>query len=172
MKTSELRQSILQVAVQGKLVPQNLHDEPASELLERIRAEKSKLIKEGKIKKEKPLPLVTEDEVPYDLPEGWVWCRLGDLGITQTGTTPSENKQIYLGDYIPFIKPADITNYGIDYFNEGLSEKGLELGRLIIAPAVVMVCIGGSIGKCFYTDKNISCNQQINAITPYFKEMT
>lgn len=74
-----LPKSILQAAVQGKLVPQNIHDEPASELLKRIQAEKARLVKEGKIKKEKPLPPITEDEIPYDLPDGWEWCRLGDL---------------------------------------------------------------------------------------------
>jgi len=79
MKAAELRQSILQAAVQGKLVPQNVHDEPASVLLERIYAEKERLIKEGKIKKEKPLPPIAEDEIPYDLPEGWVWCRIGEI---------------------------------------------------------------------------------------------
>jgi len=79
MKAAELRKSILQAAVQGKLVPQDIHDEPASVLLKRIRAEKERLVKEGKIKKEKPLPPISEDETPYDLPEGWVWCRLGEL---------------------------------------------------------------------------------------------
>ncbi|HZH72753.1 MAG TPA: restriction endonuclease subunit S [Mariniphaga sp.] len=79
MKAAELRQSILQAAVQGKLVPQDIHDEPASVLLERIRAEKARLVKEGKIKKEKPLLPIVEDEIPYDLPEGWIWCRLREL---------------------------------------------------------------------------------------------
>jgi type I restriction enzyme S subunit len=74
-----LSKSILQAAVQGKLVPQNIHDEPATELLKRIQLEKKRLIRDGKIKKEKPLPLIAEDEVPYDLPDGWVWCRLGEL---------------------------------------------------------------------------------------------
>jgi type I restriction enzyme S subunit len=79
MKAAELRKSILQAAVQGKLVPQDIHDEPASVLLERIRDEKARLVKEGKIKKEKPLLPIIEDEIPYDLPEGWIWCRLGEL---------------------------------------------------------------------------------------------
>jgi type I restriction enzyme S subunit len=79
MKAAELRKSILQAAVQGKLVPQDIHDEPASVLLERIRDEKARLVKEGKIKKEKPLLPIIEDEIPYDLPDGWIWCRLGEL---------------------------------------------------------------------------------------------
>lgn len=79
MKAAELRQSILQAAVQGKLVPQNPDDKPASELLKCIDQEKIQLIKEGKIKKEKPLPLIAKDEIPFDLPEGWVWCRVGNI---------------------------------------------------------------------------------------------
>jgi type I restriction enzyme, S subunit len=77
----ELKQAILQLAVMGKLVPQNPDDEPASELLKKIKAEKERLIKEGKIKKQKPLPKITEDEIPFKLPGGWIWCRLGDAGI-------------------------------------------------------------------------------------------
>lgn len=73
---TDLRTSILQYAVQGKLVEQNPQDEPASELLKRIKAEKEQLIKDGKIKKEKSLPSITQDEIPYDLPQGWEWVRL------------------------------------------------------------------------------------------------
>ena len=75
----QIRQSILQYAVQGKLVPQNSNDEPASELLKRIKAEKEQLIKDGKIKKEKPIPPITEDEIPYELPQGWEWVKLGEI---------------------------------------------------------------------------------------------
>lgn len=74
-----LRQSILQEAVQGKLVPQDKRDEPASELLKKIKTEKEALQKAGKLKKEKPLPPVTAEEMPFALPEGWVWCRLGEI---------------------------------------------------------------------------------------------
>ena len=79
MKAADLRKSILQAAVQGKLVPQNPHDEPATKLLERIRKEKAQLAKEGKIKKEKPLPPISEEEIPFNLPDGWAWCRFGDI---------------------------------------------------------------------------------------------
>ena len=75
----QIRQSILQYAVQGKLIEQNPQDEPASELLKRIKAEKEQLIKEGKIKKAPPLPPITQDEIPYELPQCWVWVRLGDF---------------------------------------------------------------------------------------------
>jgi type I restriction enzyme S subunit len=74
-----LKQTLLQLAVMGKLVPQDPNDEPASELLKRIQAEKTKLIAEGKIKKDKPLAEITEEEKPFDLPVGWEWVRLADL---------------------------------------------------------------------------------------------
>ena len=79
MKAKDLRSSILQLAISGKLVPQNPDDEPASVLLAKIRAEKAKLVKEGKIKKQKPLPPVTEDEKPFDIPDSWVWVRIDDI---------------------------------------------------------------------------------------------
>jgi type I restriction enzyme, S subunit len=75
----QLRQAFLREAMQGKLVPQNPNDEPASVLLEKIKAEKERLIKEKKIKKQKPMPPITEEEILFEIPENWVWCRLGEL---------------------------------------------------------------------------------------------
>jgi type I restriction enzyme S subunit len=75
----KLRELILDLAVRGKLVPQDANDEPAAVLLERIKKEKERLVKEGKIKKSKPLPEITPDEIPYNLPENWEWVRLGDI---------------------------------------------------------------------------------------------
>jgi len=103
----KLREMILQLAVQGKLVPQDPKDEPASVLLEKIKAEKERLLKEGKIKKSKSLPSIKLGEIPYEIPIGWEWIRLGEMGFTQTGTTPSKSNPAYFGKYIPFIKPAD-----------------------------------------------------------------
>lgn len=74
-----LKQTILQLAVMGKLVPQDPNDEPASELLKRIEQEKAQLVKDGKIKKQKPLPPISDEEKPFELPEGWEWCRLSEL---------------------------------------------------------------------------------------------
>ena len=164
---NKLRQAILQLAVQGKLVPQDPKDEPASVLLEQIKAEKERLIKEKKIKHTKPLPPIKSDEIPYELPDGWEWVRLGGIGFTQTGTTPSKSKPAYFGKYIPFIKPADILENSVNYENEGLSKQGLNQGRMIENNSVLMVCIGGSIGKVNFIERPCSCNQQINTITPY-----
>ncbi|EIB4945507.1 restriction endonuclease subunit S [Escherichia coli] len=91
----KLRELILELAVRGKLVPQDPNDEPASELLKRIAAEKAELVKQGKIKKQKPLPEISEEEKPFELPEGWEWVRLGDFtniirGITFPGNEKSQ----------------------------------------------------------------------------------
>ncbi|WP_338935221.1 restriction endonuclease subunit S [Lactobacillus helveticus] len=76
-----LREKILDLAMRGKLVPQDPNDEPASVLLEKIKAEKAELIKEKKIKKTKPLPPITDDEKPFDIPDSWEWVRLGDVNF-------------------------------------------------------------------------------------------
>ena len=113
MTGQQLKNSILQMAVQGKLVPQDPNDEPASVLLERIRAEKEKLIKEGKIKKEKnpsvifrgadnlPYekvgknePICIADEVPFDIPESWEWVTLKQIAVTALGKTLDKSKNI------------------------------------------------------------------------------
>ena len=81
MIAEKLRKSILQAAIQGKLTEQLSDDGDARELLAEIKAEKARLVKEGKIKKEKPLPEIAEEEIPFDIPEKWCWVRLGDLSI-------------------------------------------------------------------------------------------
>lgn len=81
MKTQDLKNSILQLAIQGKLVAQDKNDEPAEVLYAKIQAEKQKLIKEGKIKKDKPLPPITEDEIPFPIPPTWKWVQLSNLGL-------------------------------------------------------------------------------------------
>lgn len=164
---AELRKAILQLAVMGKLVQQNPNDPPTSQLLKEIDAEKKQLMKEGKIKAPKPMPEIKPDEMPYALPQGWEWVRLGDLGISQTGTTPPSKDQENYGNHIPFIGPGDIKNNEITYTGGGLSEIGIAKGRLIAKESVLMVCIGGSIGKHAVNDRDVTCNQQINTLTPY-----
>ncbi len=161
----KLRSTILQLAVQGKLVPQDPDDEPASALFERVKKDKPKLVRGKKSRKTEPNLPFDEESLPFTLPSSWLWCRLVDLGITQTGTTPPTSKAEYFGNDYPFIKPADITNNGINYEKDGLSTLGVEVGRLVPADSVLMVSIGGSIGKVGIVDRECSCNQQINYIT-------
>lgn len=90
-----LKQTILQLAVMGKLVPQDHNDESASEVLKRIEQEKAQLVKEGKIKKQKPLPPISDDEKPFELPQGWEWCRIIEIAQVGTGATPSRDNPDY-----------------------------------------------------------------------------
>ena len=99
--------------------------------------------------------------------KGWVERRLGELGETLTGMTPSTKDKSNFGDYMPFVKPGDIAPFSqIQFRAEGLSQKGVGLSRLIKKDSVLMVCIGASIGKTGYADRDCTCNQQINALTP------
>jgi type I restriction enzyme S subunit len=157
MKASELRQSILQAAVQGKLVPQELHDEPASTLLERIRDGKIKLIKQDRIKKDKSLPPINKDEIPYDLPDGWVWCRLEEVTIfVATGPFGSMlHKSDYVNAGIPVVNPANIQNGSIVPSDKMLVDE-LTRDRLrsyILHEDDIVVARRGDLGRCAIVSK-------------------
>ena len=166
-----LKQTLLQLAVMGKLAPQDPNDEPASELLKRIQAEKAKLIAEGKIKKDKPLAEITEEEKPFELPVGWAWVRLAVIGFSRTGRTPStQNSSLYDGP-IPFIGPGQITlACELLPTDKWLSEAGRKETTIAKTGDILMVCIGGSIGKSAIADKEMGFNQQINCISPLYVE--
>ncbi|TCN67674.1 restriction endonuclease subunit S [Acetobacteroides hydrogenigenes] len=112
----QLRQAFLREAMQGKLVPQDPNDEPASVLLEKIKVEKERLIKEKKIKKDKPLPPITEDEIPYELPEGWIWCR-GDFLAKYIDPHPSHRTPSESKDGVPYVAMKDIQSDGTINFS-------------------------------------------------------
>lgn len=100
--------------------------------------------------------------------EGWEEKMLKEIGIAQTGTTPKTVDKGNYGNYIPFIKPADIDIEGdgdVRYNNEGLSQQGLKSARKIQKDSILMVCIGATIGKVGIVDRDVSCNQQINTLT-------
>jgi type I restriction enzyme S subunit len=160
-----LKQTLLQLAVMGKLVPQDPGDEPASELLKRIAEEKARLVAEGKIRKQKPLAEIGEEERPLELPEGWEWVRLGGLGLTSTGKTPSTSNPKFFGGEIPFIGPGQISVEGaISGPEKWLTELGVGESSLADVGDILMVCIGGSIGKGAIADRQMAFNQQINSI--------
>ena len=135
MKAQDLKKSILQYAMQGKLVPQAPNDEPASELLKRIKAEKEQLIKDGKIKKEKPFPPITQDEIPYDLPQGWQWVRLGEITSIARGGSPRPIQAYLTNDAngIPWIKIGDTQKNGkyINSTKEYIIPEGISKSRLV-----------------------------------------
>ena len=108
MTPQELRTSILQLAIQGKLVPQLPEEGTGEELFQQIQAEKQALIKAGKIKKEKPLPEIAENEIPFDIPESWKWVRIGSLLhklVDGTHRTPK-----YTTSGIPFVSVRNMSN--------------------------------------------------------------
>ncbi|WP_042860556.1 restriction endonuclease subunit S [Dickeya sp. NCPPB 3274] len=109
-----LKQTILQLAVMGKLVPQDPNDEPASELLKRIEQEKAQLVKQGKIKKQKPLPPVSDEEKPFELPEGWKWCRFEDIVDIQSGITKGRNLVGRELISVPYLRVANVQRGYLD----------------------------------------------------------
>ena len=187
MTGQQLKNSILQMAVQGKLVPQDPNDEPASVLLERIRAEKEQLIKEGKIKKEKnpsvifrgadnlPYekvgknePVCIADEVPFDIPESWEWVRLGEIFQHNTGKAlNSSNKSGVLLEYITtsnlYWDRFELENLRSMYFTEN------EIEKCQVSKGDLLVCEGGDIGRAaiWLKDYKICIQNHIHRLCSY-----
>ena len=162
MTAQQLKASILQLAIQGKLVPQNPSDEPASDLLKRIKAEKAALIKSGKLKKEKPLPPISEDEIPFDIPESWEWVRLGNIGTWKAGATPSRNDdKYYKGGTIPWLKTGDLNDGYITSIPEFITEKALAETSVQLNPvgSVLIAMYGATIGKLGILQIEATTNQ-------------
>jgi type I restriction enzyme S subunit len=131
----KLRQAILQLAVMGKLVPQDANDEPAAVLLERIKKEKERLVKEGKVKKEKSLPAIKDDEIPFDLPIGWEWVRVIDIVDIGTGSTPATTNPEYYGGNIPWYTSSATNNYIAEKPQVFITEKALKETNCKIFPS-------------------------------------
>ncbi len=166
MTPEQLKSSILQYAIQGKLVEQRLEDGNAKELYEEIQKKKKELVKQRKIKKQKIFDQIKEDEIPFNIPQNWVWVRINTIGITQTGNTPKKSNKEYFGTEVPFLGPGDIQNGNVNYKNQGLSNEGKKVARITPKNSILQVCIGGSIGKCALVDREVAFNQQINSIYP------
>ena len=183
MKAEQLRKSILQLAIQGKLVPQDPADEPASVFLERIRAEKQRLIKEGKIKKDKGDSVIFKgddncyyektgsevknitDEIPFDIPDSWCWTRLGNLITIISGV--SYDKKDVCNNGIRILRGGNVNDLKITTFPEDifLPEKYYDTDKQIRKNDIIVVASTGSktvIGKAGYVDIDIF-NTQIGA---------
>ncbi len=166
---SRLRELILKLAMQGKLVPQDPNDTPANELLRSIEAEKNRLVKERKIKAPKVLPEITASDEPYSLPHGWHWIRLGAIGNIFNGNSinASEKESKYDGvEGLPYIATKDV-GYGfdsLDYDNGICIPLGEEKFRVAHQGAVLMCAEGGSAGKkCGLTDRDICFGNKLFA---------
>jgi type I restriction enzyme, S subunit len=130
-----LKQTLLQLAVMGKLVPQDLNDEPASELLKRIQAEKAKLIAEGKLKKEKPLAPINDEHKPFELALGWCWARFPELGEFARGKSkhrPRNDPSLFNPPIYPLVQTGEVarSEYLIKEYHSKYSELGLEQSRM------------------------------------------
>ena len=170
MNTKALRQKILDLAIHGKLVPQDPNDEPASVLLERIRVEKERLIKEGKIKKPKKSKAACDKpHYPFELPKGWVWTTLGEIGSWQSGATPSRMNKDYYGGNIPWLKTGDLNDGTITYIPEYITQRALEETSVRLNPkgSVLIAMYGATIGKIGILSFPATTNQACCACYEY-----
>ena len=171
MDTKKLRQKILDLAIHGKLVPQDPNDEPASVLLERIKAEKEQLIKEGKIKRQKKSTSSDtshyENDVPFEVPKGWVWCRLGDVFSHNTGKAlNSSNKE---GENLTYITTSNV--YWDRFELNDLKKMPFtnsELEKCTVSKGDLLVCEGGDIGRSaiWNFDYDIRIQNHIHRLRP------
>lgn len=155
MDTKKLRQKILDLAIHGKLVPQDPNDEPASVLLERIRAEKKRLIKEGKIKRSQKTTKTSDaacdkQEVPFEVPSGWVWTTLDEIcSKIGSGSTPRGSN--YSEDGIPFFRSQNVHNEGLVYedikFISNATHQSM-IGTEVCSKDLLLNITGGSLGRC------------------------
>jgi type I restriction enzyme, S subunit len=143
-----LEQTILQLAVRGLLVPQDPQDEPASELLKKIRAEKDKLIAEGKIKRDKPLPPIASEEAPYESPPGWEWVPIETLAHVGTGTTPPRDNPAFFSDgLIPWVTSGETGNIFIAETAQYVTELALFQTNLTVYPVGTLIVAMYGQGK-------------------------
>jgi len=162
MIAEQLKKSILQAAIQGKLTQQLPEDGDARDLLKEIQKEKARLIKEGKIKKEKPLPEITEDEIPFEIPENWCWVRLGQIGDWAAGATPSRsNVEFYNNGSIPWLKTGDLNDGIINDVSEYITEYALKNTSVKLNPkgTVLIAMYGATIGKVGLLNIEAATNQ-------------
>ena len=189
MNGKQLKNSILQWAIQGKLVPQDPNDEPARVLLEKIRQEKERLIKEKKIKRDKNASIIyrgednsyyekllatgevkcIDEEVPFEIPQGWEWCRMGCIGDWGAGATPAKGNPDYYGGSILWLRTGELNN-GIVYDSEikitdkALQECSLRMNKI---GDVLIAMYGATIGKVAIVGKELTTNQACCACTPF-----
>ena len=187
-----LKKSILQEAVQGKLVPQDPSDEPAEALLERIRAEKQRLIKEGKIKKDKHESIIfrrdnshyekrgseevcIDEEIPFEIPENWTWARLSSFGVFSSGKTPSMSNPQFWNGNIPWVTSKDMKRPVITDSEMHISELAASSMQLYPAGTLLLVARSGILKRLLPLCKlgiDSTINQDIKAFSLYDIELS
>jgi len=181
-----MRKSVLQEAIQGKLVPQDPNDEPASVLLQRIKEEKLRLVKEGKLKKKDVVDSIIfkgddnkyyeqigeksiciDNEVPFEIPESWQWCRIGTICIITNGFTPLRTEdKFWLNGDINWFTIDDIRTQGeyINFTKQKITKEATTPKR-VVREGSILLCCTASVGQCAFTKIPITTNQQFNALT-------
>lgn len=176
---ARLRELILTLAVQGKLVAQDQNDEPASLLLERIRAKKVRLLKEGKIRKDKPPAEIAEEEKPYAQPSGWEWVRLNQLLVKiGAGSTPLGGREVYVSAGVKFLRSQNVWNDGLRLTDVAYIKPETHLkmsGTTVYAGDILFNITGASIGRCAvvpatFDEANVS--QHVTIIRPALSTIT
>lgn len=170
-----LKQTILQLAVMGKLVPQDPNDEPASELLKRIAQEKAQLVKEGKIKKQKSLPPISDEEKPFELPEGWEWSYLSDIGILARGRSkhrPRNDPTLYADGTIPLVQTGDVarSNGCINTYSALYNQLGLSQSKLW-NKGTLCITIAANIADSGILNFDACFPDSVVGFTPYENEI-
>lgn len=166
MTPQELKNSILQLAIQGKLVEQRPEDGTAEELYQQIQEEKKRLIKEGKIKKEKPLPKISEDEVPFEIPESWKWVRLGEISIISGGFAFKSTN--YTTDGVRVVRISDFNELG--FVNDKIVRHPYDesLSSYVLEAKNILLCMtGGTVGKSLFVteiNEKMVVNQRVATI--------
>ncbi|WP_314258613.1 restriction endonuclease subunit S [Cardiobacterium hominis] len=164
----KLRAALLQAAVQGELNERT--NENARDLLAAIQAEKTALQKTGKLKKDKPLAAIKEEEIPFAIPENWVWVRLGEIGIWGSGATPNRsNPDFYRNGDINWLKTGDLNDGYIDETSEKITALAVEKSSVILQPigTVLMAMYGATIGKLGILNIPATTNQACCACVPF-----
>lgn len=166
MTPQELKNSILQLAIQGKLVEQRPKEGTAEALFAQIQQEKQRLIAEKKIKREKPLPEITEDEKPFDIPESWMWVKLGD--VLREVIVPMRDKPTFSKEGIPWCRIEDRDGFLLNgsKSNQLVSDETIENMNLKVFPVgtVLSACTGGSIGTIVINTIECCTNQTFNGL--------
>ena len=165
-----MKSRLLQQAIQGKLTDQRKEDGIAQDLYNQIQEEKQKLIKEKKIKKEKPLPEITADEIPFEIPGNWIWVRLGDVASWAAGATPKRGETKYYKDgQIPWLKTGDLNDGYINSVPEYITPCALKETSVKLQPVgtVLIAMYGATIGKLGINNIPLTTNQACCGGIPY-----
>ena len=165
-----LRSKLIELGIKGELTEQLAEDGNAEDLYKEIQAEKQRLIKEGKLKKEKSLPEIEAKEIPFDIPENWKWMRLGECGSWGAGATPARNdSRNYLNGTIPWLKTGDLNDSVINNVPEFITEYAFNTSSVRLNPvgSVLIAMYGATIGKLGILGIEATTNQACCACIPF-----